>query len=81
MVRAEDRYKVGYYKGEVLIALVSVLDIIPLAVIYMVTYAYNKWLKVKYLLTGVGWAGIYRGLIVLAVFVFLGAGQCFLKTK
>ena len=52
-----------------------------MAVIYMVTYAYNKWLKVKYLLTGVGWAGIYRGLIVLAVFVFLGAGQCFLKTK
>ena len=46
-VRAGDGYKVRYYKGEVLIALVSVLDIMPLAVIYIVMYAYSKWLKVR----------------------------------
>ena len=46
-VRAGDRYKVKYYKGEVLIALVSVLDIMPLAVIYIVAYIYGKWLKVR----------------------------------
>ena len=42
MVRAGDRYKVKYYKKEVLIALVSVLDITPLAIIYVVTYIYSK---------------------------------------
>ena len=48
MVWMGDRYKVRYYKGEVLIALVSVLDIMPLAIIYVVIYMYGKWLKVKY---------------------------------
>ena len=42
-----DRYKVKYYKGEVLIALVSVLDIIPLAIIYTVACVYNKWFRVR----------------------------------
>ena len=42
-----DGCKVKCYKGEVLIALVSVLDIMPLAVIYIVTCIYNKWLKVR----------------------------------
>ena len=42
MVRAGDRYKVRRYKGEVLIALVSVLNIIPLAIIYAVAYTYSK---------------------------------------
>ena len=46
-VRAGDRYKVKYYKGEVLIALVSVLNIIPLAIIYIVACIYGKWLKVR----------------------------------
>ena len=50
-VHAENRYKVGRYKGEVLIALVSVLNIIPLAVIYAVTYIYGKWLRVKYFIS------------------------------
>ena len=51
IVRAGDRYKVKYYKGEVLIALVLVLNIIPLAVIYIVIYVYSKWLKVKYFIS------------------------------
>ena len=42
MVRAGDRCEVKYYKGEVLIALVLVLNIMPLAVIYVVIYAYSK---------------------------------------
>ena len=42
MVRAGDRYKVKCYKGEVSIALVSVLDVMPLAVIYMVVYIYGR---------------------------------------
>ena len=46
-VRAGDGYEVKYYKGEVLIALVSVLDIMPLAVIYIVAYVYGKWLRVR----------------------------------
>ena len=37
-----DRYKVKYYKGEVSIALILVLDIMPLAVIYMVICVYSK---------------------------------------
>ena len=47
MVRVGDRCKVRYYKRKVLIALVLVLDIMPLAIIYMVVYVYSKWLKVK----------------------------------
>jgi hypothetical protein len=42
IVRAEDRYKVRCYKGEVLITLVLVLDVMPLAVIYIVAYIYSK---------------------------------------
>ena len=42
-----DRYKVRYYKEEVLIALVLVLDVMPLAVIYIVVYIYGKWLRVR----------------------------------
>ena len=37
-----DRCKVKYYKEEVLIALVLVLDIMPLAVIYVVAYTYSR---------------------------------------
>ena len=47
-VRAGNKYKVGYYKREVLITLVLVLDIMPLAIIYIVACIYSKWLKVKY---------------------------------
>ena len=46
MVYAGDGCEVKYYKGEVLIALVSVLDVMPLAVIYAVAYIYGKWLKI-----------------------------------
>ena len=42
MVCAGDRYKIRHYKGEVSITLVSVLDITPLAVIYIVAYIYSK---------------------------------------
>jgi len=42
MVRTGDGYKVGRYRGEVLIALVSVLAVTSLAIIYMVVYAYGK---------------------------------------
>ena len=50
-VYAGDRYKVKHYKREVLIALVLVLNVMPLAIIYSVTYMYSKWLKVKYLIS------------------------------
>ena len=46
-VRAGDRCKVRRYKEEVLITLVSVLNIMPLAIIYIVAYIYSKWLKVR----------------------------------
>jgi len=42
MVRVGDGYKVRRYRGEVLIALVSVLAITSLAVIRAVVYAYGK---------------------------------------
>jgi hypothetical protein len=42
IVCAGDKYKVRYYKGEVLITLVLVLDITPLAIIYIVAYIYSK---------------------------------------
>ena len=51
MVRAGDKYKVGYYKGEVSITLVSVLDIMPLAVIHAVVYTYSRWLRVRCLIS------------------------------
>ena len=37
-----DRCEVRRYKGEVLIALVSVLNIMPLAIIYTVACVYSK---------------------------------------
>jgi hypothetical protein len=42
IVRAGDGYKIKRYKGEVSITLVSVLNIMPLAVIYAVTYIYSR---------------------------------------
>ena len=50
-VRAGDGYKVRRCKGEVSIALVSVLDIMPLAVIHVVACVYSKWLKVGCLIS------------------------------
>ena len=47
MVHVGNRCKVRCCKGEVLITLVLVLDVMPLAVIYIVMYIYGKWLKVK----------------------------------
>ena len=41
-VRVGDGYKVRRYEGEVLITLVSVLDITPLAIIYIVACVYSK---------------------------------------
>ena len=41
-MRVGDGYKVRRYKGKVLITLVSVLDIIPLAIIRAVVYTYSK---------------------------------------
>ena len=41
-VRTGDGCEVRHYKGEVLIALVSVLDITPLAIIYVVMCTYGK---------------------------------------
>ena len=46
-VRAGDRYEVRHCEGEVSIALVLVLDIMPLAIIYIVACVYSKWLKVR----------------------------------
>jgi hypothetical protein len=42
IIRTGDKYKVKCCKGEVLITLVLVLDVMPLAVIYAVIYAYNR---------------------------------------
>ena len=46
-----DGYEVRRCEGEVLIALVLVLNIMPLAVIYAVTCAYSKWLKIEYFIS------------------------------
>ena len=46
-VRVGDGCEVRHCKGEVLITLVLVLDVIPLAITYIVVYIYSKWLKVK----------------------------------
>ena len=51
MVYVGDRYKVRYYKGEVLITLVLVLNVMPLAIIYIIACIYNKWLRVKYFIS------------------------------
>jgi hypothetical protein len=42
IVHTGNGYKIGCYKGEVLIALVSVLNITLLAIIYIVVYIYSK---------------------------------------
>jgi hypothetical protein len=42
IVHAGDRCEVRHYKGEVSIALVSVLNVMPLAVIYTVAYIYSR---------------------------------------
>ena len=42
IVRARDGCKIRRYKKEVLIALVLVLDVMPLAIIYIVAYIYSK---------------------------------------
>jgi hypothetical protein len=77
-VRAGDGYKVRHCKGEVLITLVLVLDIMPLAIIHAVIYIYiADDLKLGVLLAGLSWVDIYRGLIVLAVFLFLGVERWF----
>ena len=49
-VRAGDGCEVGRYEAEVSIALVSVLDVMPLAVIYAVMCIYGKWLRVRCLI-------------------------------
>jgi len=41
-IRVGDGYKVRRYRGEVLIALVLVLAIMPLAIIRAVTYTYGR---------------------------------------
>jgi len=46
-VRVGDRCKVRRYGGEVLIALVLALAIIPLAIIRAVAYMYSRYLKVR----------------------------------
>ena len=54
-VRVGNGYKVRRYKREVLIALVSVLNIAPLAVICVVIYIYiANNLKLGVLLAGLG---------------------------
>ena len=49
-VRAGDGCEVRRCEGEVSIALVLVLDVMPLAVIYAVACAYGKWLKIRCLI-------------------------------
>ena len=46
MVYMGNRCEVRRYKREVLIALVLVLNIMALAIIYIVIYVYSKWLRV-----------------------------------
>ena len=46
-VRVEDGCKIKYCKGEVLITLVLILNIMPLAIIYAVACVHSKWLKVR----------------------------------
>jgi hypothetical protein len=42
IVRVGDRCEIRHYKGEVLIALVLVLNVMPLAIIHAVIYIYSK---------------------------------------
>ena len=46
-VRVGDGCKVKYCKEEVLITLVLVLDIMPLAIIYIVACVYGKYFKIR----------------------------------
>ena len=48
IVRVGDGCEVKYYKKEVLITLALVLDIMPLAIIYIIACVYGKWLRVRY---------------------------------
>ena len=50
-VHVGDGCEVKCYKGEVSIALVSVLDVMPLAIIYIVVCVYGRWLRVKYFIS------------------------------
>ena len=50
-VHAGDGCEVRHYKREVLIALVLVLNIMPLAIIYTVACIYSKWLKIRCLIS------------------------------
>ena len=50
-VHTGDRCEVKYYRREVSITLVLVLDIMPLAVIYIVAYMYSKWFRVGCLIS------------------------------
>jgi hypothetical protein len=87
-VHAGDRCEIRRYKGEVLIALISVLDIVPLAIIYAVVYAYSRWLKVKCLIS---WPKLSRYIqgtyssssiyILRGRVVFLRGKAVFLKGK
>jgi hypothetical protein len=73
IVCAGDGYKVRHYKGEVLIALILVLDIMPLAIIYAVVYAYSKWLKVRCLINWPRLSGcIQRTYSSGSVYIFRG---------
>ena len=51
MVRVGDGCEVKYYEGEVSIALVSILNIMPLAVIYAVACIYSRWFRVRCLIS------------------------------
>ena len=50
-VHAGDGCEVRRCGGEVSITLVSVLDVMPLAIIHAVIYIYNKWLKIRCLIS------------------------------
>jgi hypothetical protein len=81
IIHTGDGYKVRCCKGEVLITLVLVLNITPLAVIYVVAYTYSKWLKVKCF---IGWpklSGCIQGTYSFSsVYIFRGKAV-FLKGK
>ena len=81
IVRVGNGCEVRRYKGEVLIALVLVLNITPLAIIYAVAYTYNKWLKIKCL---IGWPKLSRCIQKAYSFggiYILRGGAIFLKGK
>jgi hypothetical protein len=81
IVYTGDRCKVKYCKGEVLITLVLVLDIMPLAVIYVVTYMYSKWLKIKCF---IGWprlSGCIQGTCGFSSVYILKGRAVFLRNK